>query len=61
LEEAEVRICCLIYAGLNNTEISILMEWTTNTIQMKKSIIRKKIGVEGYGNLSDFLIKNAGK
>ncbi|GAB6008243.1 tetratricopeptide repeat protein [Dysgonomonas reticulitermitis] len=57
LEDAEVRICCLVYAGLNNNEISILMEWTINTIQMKKSIIRKKIGVEGYGNLSDFLIK----
>ncbi len=61
LEEAEVRICCLIFAGLNNTEISILMEWTINTIQMKKSIIRRKIGVEGYGNMTDFLIKNIGK
>ena len=61
LDEAEVRICCLIFAGLNNTEISILMEWTINTIQMKKSIIRKKIGVEGYGNMTDFLIKNIGK
>ncbi len=61
LDEAEVRICCLIFAGLNNTEISILMEWTINTIQMKKSIIRKKIGVEGYGNMTDFLIKNMGK
>lgn len=61
LEDAEVRICCLIYAGLNNTEISILMEWTINTIQMKKSIIRRKIGVEGYGNMTDFLIKNVGK
>lgn len=61
LEDAEVRMCCLVYAGLNNTEISILMEWTINTIQMKKSAIRKKIGVGGYGNLSDFLIKNVGK
>lgn len=60
LEEPEIRICCLIYAGLNNTEISILMEWSINTIQMKKSIIRKKIGVEGYGNISDFLEKNVG-
>lgn len=61
LEDVEVRICCLVYAGLNNTEISILMEWTINTIQMKKSAIRKKIGVGGYGNLSDFLIENVGK
>lgn len=58
LDETEVRICCLTYAGLNNTEISLIMELSINTIQMKKSILRKKLGIEGYGNIVEFLNKN---
>lgn len=57
LDESEVRICCLTYGELNNTDISILMQLSINTIQSKKSTIRKKMGIEGYGNIKDFLDK----
>jgi len=61
LDEPEFRICCLSYAEFSNTEIAILLNYHVNSIQMKKSIIRKKIGVKSFGNIRDFLdetIKN---
>ncbi|NDW17685.1 hypothetical protein D0T53_01990 [Dysgonomonas sp. 216] len=58
LDEAEVKICCLTYADLSNTEIAILMGQTLNTIQTKKWAIRKKIGVKDYGNMLVYLKEN---
>ena len=58
LDETEFRICCLTYAGLSNAEISVIMEFSVNTIQARKSIIRKKLNMDGYGNLMDFLSTN---
>jgi len=58
LDDSEFKICCLTYAKLNNTEISIIMALSINTIQMKKSNIRKKLGIEGYGNMVEFLSEN---
>ena len=58
LDEIEIRICCLEYAGLSNNEISIILEFSINTIQMKKSVIRKKLEIEGYGNIVEFFHKN---
>lgn len=58
LDESEFRICCLAYAGLSNTEISVIMNFSVNTIQMKKSSVRKKLGIDGYGNIIDFLSKS---
>lgn len=54
LDDLEFRICCLSYAGLNNTEIGIILKFRVNTIQTKKSAIRKKLGIPGYGNMNDF-------
>jgi tetratricopeptide (TPR) repeat protein len=56
-EEAELRICCLLYAGFNNTEIAIILKYHVHTIQMKKTSIRKKLGVKTFGNIHDFLEK----
>lgn len=58
LDEIEIRICCLEYAGLSNNEIAIILEFSINTIQMKKSVIRKKLEIEGYGNIVEFFHKN---
>lgn len=58
LEETEVRIYSLTYAGLVNSEIALILGLTVNTIQMKKSAIRKKLGIGGYGNMVDFINKN---
>lgn len=55
LDESEFRICSLTYADLNNTEISIIMGLSINTIQAKKSSVRRKLNIEGYGNIVDFL------
>nr|WP_319998172.1 hypothetical protein [uncultured Draconibacterium sp.] len=55
LDESEFRICCLIYVNFNNTEIAILLNYSINTVQAKKSIIRKKLGIETYGNINDFM------
>lgn len=54
-EESEFRICCLSYAGLRNTEISIIMKLALNTIQCKKTLIRKKLGIAGHGSINEFL------
>jgi len=58
LDDAEFRICCLSYADLSNTEIAIVMKQSINTIQTKKSTIRRKLGVKEYGNLIEFLNSN---
>ncbi len=57
LDEAELRICCLIYAGFDNTEIAIILKYHVHTIQMKKTSIRKKLGVQTFGDIHDFLEK----
>lgn len=56
LEESEFRICCLVFIECNNTEIAIILNYSINTIQVKKSIIRKKLGIKTFGDIRDFLI-----
>ena len=58
LDESEIKICCLTYADLNNTEISIIMNQSINTVQMKRSSVRKKMGIKEYGNLVEFWKQN---
>jgi tetratricopeptide (TPR) repeat protein len=57
LDELEFRICCLAYAEFSNTEIGILLKYQTNTVKAKKSVVRKKIGVETAENFHDFLAR----
>lgn len=61
LDEAEIRICCLTYMEVNNTEIAAIMRFKINTVQSKKSVIRKKLGIDGYGNIRDFIIEDLNK
>lgn len=61
LDEAEIRICCLTYMEVNNTEIAAIMRFKINTVQSKKSVIRKKLGIDGYGNIRDFIIDDLNK
>lgn len=61
LDETELKICYLAYAGFTNTEMSTLMNLSTNTIPQRKSNIRKKIGVEEYGDIAEFLIEKLGR
>lgn len=55
LDESELKIFCLTYADLNNTEISIILRLSVNTVQARKSSIRRKLGIDGYGNIVDFM------
>lgn len=55
LDESEFKICCLTYAELSNTDISIITNYKVNSIQAKKYSIRKKLGIEGYGKIKEFL------
>ena len=54
LDESEFRICCLTCESFSSTEISIIMNLTSNTVNKKKSIARKKIGVLPYGDILAF-------
>lgn len=58
LDEQEFRICCLTYAKLTSSEIALIMELKVNTVQMKRSSIRKKLGIEALGNINDFFDSN---
>ncbi len=54
LDESEFRICCLSYTKFSSSEIALIMKLSINTVQMKRSSIRKKIGVESFGSLNLF-------
>lgn len=55
LDESEFRICCLIYVDFDNTDIALILNYSINTVQAKKSTIRKKLGIKTYGNIHDFM------
>jgi tetratricopeptide (TPR) repeat protein/DNA-binding CsgD family transcriptional regulator len=55
LDETEFRICCLTCADLSCSEIAFFMELKPNTIQMKRTSIRKKLGIEPQGNIRTHL------
>jgi len=60
LDESEFRICALSYAGLSNAEIAIVLKFSVNTIQTKKYLIRKKLGIKEYGNMVEFFKEKFG-
>lgn len=55
LDKNEFRICCLTYTDFSSEEISIVMGLSVNTIQMKRTSIRKKLGIPPMGNIQRFL------
>lgn len=55
LDETDFKICCLIFNDFSNTEISILLGLTTNSISSRRSSIRKKLGIEDYGNIAEYI------
>lgn len=58
LDETEFRVCCLIYTQFSSSEIAVITQLSVNTVHMKRTSIRKKIGVEPSGDISDFLRSN---
>lgn len=55
LDETEFKVCCLIYSDFSNEEIGIILKMTNNVVSKKRSSIRKKLGIDGYGNIIEFL------
>jgi tetratricopeptide (TPR) repeat protein len=55
LSELEYKICCLTKSGLNNTEIAILLKSNVNIIQIRKTAIRKKLGIPEHGDIAGFM------
>lgn len=58
LDEIEFRICCMLYAKFSSAEISIITRLSVNTVNMKRTSIRKKLGIESFGSISDYLNKH---
>ncbi|MDE6136745.1 MAG: LuxR C-terminal-related transcriptional regulator [Muribaculaceae bacterium] len=55
LNPKEVQIIVLMVAGFSTKEISVITGQTTSTIYVRKSSIRKKLGVPGKENIIGFL------
>lgn len=55
LDEDEFRICCLTYAKFNSRQIAIIMQLSINTIHNKNTLIRQKLGIPKFGNITSFL------
>lgn len=55
LKEVEFRIICLTYSGFSTEEIVIVLNLSINTINTKRSAIRKNLGIPAFANLCDFL------
>ncbi len=51
----EFRICLLTYAGFKIQEIAIILNQKPNTIQTRRSSIRRKIGIEAGADIAEFL------
>jgi DNA-binding CsgD family transcriptional regulator/tetratricopeptide (TPR) repeat protein len=58
LDLTDIKICCLTEADLSNTEIALILNLSVNTIQTKKSNIRRKIGIGGYKDIIEHIKKN---
>lgn len=58
LTKREIEVCCLIVCGFNNEEIAIFInkKKNTETVIKWKNIIRRKLGIEAYGNIQEFLL-----
>lgn len=54
LDETDFKICCLIYSKFNSNEIATVTQLSINTVHMKTTYIRKKLGIIKYGSLIDF-------
>ena len=55
LTDKEEQIIVLMLAGFSTKEISVITGQTTSTIYVRKSAVRKKLGVPGKDNIVAFL------
>lgn len=55
LSESEFKICCLTISQFNSTEIAVILNYGIKSVHVKKSQIRKKLGITPMGSFTDFL------
>lgn len=55
LSDKEVQICCLLCAKFSTKEIGVITQQSSATIYVRKSSIRKKLGVEEKQDIIEFL------
>lgn len=61
LNDMEIHICCLTYTNFSSSEIALILDLSVNTVQMKRSSLRKKLGIGFMGNINEFLDTNLSK
>ncbi|MCD8031244.1 MAG: hypothetical protein LUF85_10605 [Bacteroides sp.] len=54
LKESEFKICCLTIAQFSSIEIAVILNYTPKSVYVKKSQIRKKLGITSMRNIADF-------
>lgn len=58
LTELEFRICLLTYVGFQIKEIAVILDLKPNTIQTRRTQLRKKIQIKQGWDFSDFIDRN---
>lgn len=61
LDETEFKICCLIQSQFTSNEIAVITRLSINTVHSKTTIIRKKLGIKKFGNITEFINKQYGQ
>lgn len=52
LTESELRVCVLVYAGFDRSETALILGLSSNTIQARRSDIRRKMGLDTRGDIA---------
>jgi tetratricopeptide (TPR) repeat protein len=58
LDQWDKKICYLTCMDFNNPEMATLLELALNTIEQKKTNIRKKLQIPDRGNIKEFFIQS---
>lgn len=60
LSDAEFKVCILTYAGFRVREIALILNQSSNTIQVRRTKLRKKMGIESGSDIATHLDETLG-
>lgn len=60
LTETEFRICILTYAEFSVKEIAVVLQQSPNTVQARRTTLRKKLGLTGGADIAEHIDKMFG-
>jgi DNA-binding NarL/FixJ family response regulator len=55
LSSSEIQICVLSYVDFKIQEIATVLDLKPNTVQTKRTVIRKKMGIPKCMDIADFI------